>query len=869
MSHLSYYTRDESSPQGKPKVYFSFHERDRFCLDDLVSTLLKQANAAFFYADSPVIDEVEHFNALSGMNLFVIPVTAKFLSMPSFARDKELAFARKHNIPLLPLMLEKGLSEPFHEIFGDLQYLDPYAVDSSAISYEEKLGRYLSALLVSDELTADIRRAFDCRIFLSYRKKDRRYLPKLLARIRENPLLRDVAVWYDEYLTAGEDFNETIEKELKGSSLVLFAVTPHLTEGKNYIVTREYPMAKALDKPIVAVALDEFSKFRLKRKFPKMPTPIPICESSRIHEAVNTALADTVNRQNDADPRHNYLIGLAYLSGIEVEKNPSLALTLLKKAANTGYPDAIEKLVTVYENGDGVERNYQAAIRWQEELLLRSHTAWTSENTLDTVFPYLYDLKRLASLLMLDCRSAEAVTIFEEMLNTVRLTQKTHVHESLTYYEGLAYENLATLHLNADDYDTAEHFYRKLLTSEKVDGNSKKSSLALLHLKFSELFIKKKQFEKAKSHVTQALSLIADYENQDSPHDSAYVKAYCHYMLAEICQNERDMPAAEAEYCEAYRLFSERTDETDYRSQSDLAFITVSLAEITFKKRELPSAKRYARKALRLCLELLEKTNTLTVKRLLGKSYILLGRIADAENENASAHLYLLSAIDALEAVYEKTEDNDDLNLLAKACCLIGDVYLRCEDYVSAEPHYQKAVILLDGVRDELKYRDHRINYATLCTRLGSCLIEEDKLDEAECAMQNAITCLNELLYENRSPLLLNALSSVYLRLRDLAVRQQSYEAAEAHIRCAVTLLEEMTDTDKTANAFLKLASAYHGLGMTLEKQKRFDEAIDCVEYAISIYKQLSEQMPENRSLYGETARMQAVLMYLEKQRKG
>ena len=52
--------------------------------------------------------------------------------------------------------------------------------------------------------------AFAAKIFLSYRKKDRALARELMRTIHQDPLLRDVAIWYDEFLTLGEDFNAEI-----------------------------------------------------------------------------------------------------------------------------------------------------------------------------------------------------------------------------------------------------------------------------------------------------------------------------------------------------------------------------------------------------------------------------------------------------------------------------------------------------------------------------------------------------------------------------------------------------------------------------------------------------------------------------------
>ena len=60
-----------------------------------------------------------------------------------------------------------------------------------------------------------IRAAFDAYIFLSYRKKDRAYAQELMHLIHKNRFCKDIAIWYDEFLTPGESFRANVEKMMR------------------------------------------------------------------------------------------------------------------------------------------------------------------------------------------------------------------------------------------------------------------------------------------------------------------------------------------------------------------------------------------------------------------------------------------------------------------------------------------------------------------------------------------------------------------------------------------------------------------------------------------------------------------------------
>ena len=170
-------------------------------------------------------------------------------------------------------MMEPGIDEFYSkpDKFGELQYLNPYSTDLTEISYEEKLKRYLESVLIGDELADKIRAAFDAYVFLSYRKKDRKYAQELMRLIHMNEFCRDIAIWYDEFLTPGENFNESIIQAIQKSGLFVLTVTPNLVNEKNYVMTEEYPLAQKEGKIILPAEMVETNKSDLFSAFKNIP----------------------------------------------------------------------------------------------------------------------------------------------------------------------------------------------------------------------------------------------------------------------------------------------------------------------------------------------------------------------------------------------------------------------------------------------------------------------------------------------------------------------------------------------------------------------------------------------------------------------
>ena len=112
---------------------------------------------------------------------------------------------------------------------------------------------------------------------------------------------------------------------------------------------------------------------------------IPPCvrgeESGVFRAALLEKIQNMAVEANNDDPGHNFLIGLAYLDGIDVEVDAERALELIKGAAEAGVSEAMKQLVTMYETGKGVERDYYEGVRWREKHVGYLRKAYEAEQT--------------------------------------------------------------------------------------------------------------------------------------------------------------------------------------------------------------------------------------------------------------------------------------------------------------------------------------------------------------------------------------------------------------------------------------------------------------------------------------------------------
>jgi len=376
MANIKVKTKNNLDIKSKPRVYFTCHPEDfekhfiKICED-----IFKTHDCAIYYTEdmTEVISDADKETDLNRNNLFVIPVTYKLLSTPNRAMDEDFPYAKEHHIPVLPVMMETEIDDFYSapDKFGELQYLKPFGSDSTEVTYEEKLKKYLESVLISNELAERIRAAFDAYIFLSYRKKDRRYANELMRLIHSHPECRDIAIWFDEFLTPGESFKENINKILKSSKLFALLVTPNLLEeidGKpNFVMGEEYPAAKKSGIDILPAEMESTNKQELFAKFKDLPEIVnPHMEDefkSRLLESVSKLATESNN-----SPEHNFLIGLAYIDGIDVETNRQRGIELITMAAEANLPEAMKKLYDMYDEGIGVAIDYKKAVVWAKRI---------------------------------------------------------------------------------------------------------------------------------------------------------------------------------------------------------------------------------------------------------------------------------------------------------------------------------------------------------------------------------------------------------------------------------------------------------------------------------------------------------------------
>ncbi len=402
-------SRDGRTSCRRPKVYFSAHPSDFAAyFDKLTDILLNHINCDIYYLDKDeaVYDREALGQRISEMSLVIFPVTENFLAGDNRAVDCEVREAICYGVPILPV-LAGGDVLAFNKEVGNFE-----AVDMALPDFEERLGQYLNDTLFSGAELERVRKEFAASIFLSYRKKDISYARRLIGMLKSVPSLRDVAIWYDNYLTVGEDYHEEISQALQACDLFALLATPNLVNEDNYVCRTEYPAAIKYGKTVFAAEACPTDRGALANMYRGEYPIFSADDKAGLSAFIEERLKEKLDAVQDT-PEHKYYIGTAYYAGIFTDVNRELGVRLLSESAEAGYPPAAAKLIRIRRyDPDSIAAD--DIVRWGENAV----KALTVEKVTD---PALYETiaDELVCQYIVGHNTKKAEKLIRQMMETV------------------------------------------------------------------------------------------------------------------------------------------------------------------------------------------------------------------------------------------------------------------------------------------------------------------------------------------------------------------------------------------------------------------------------------------------------------------
>lgn len=448
--------RDTHPVIKKQNVFITGHPADSRWFAVLADDVLNLWDCKVYVdADQQPEDLEDHYLSLNGMNLVILVITENFLMTENKARDVDFPYLMEKKIPVLPIVLKEGMEIAFNSICGDLHLLNKSAAD-----YVPKLQDHLSKLFGDDELHGEVQNAFAGAAFLSYRKKDREHALQLMNLIHQFDQCLDLAIWYDDFLTLGEDYDEEIDYHLNRGQIFILAVTPNLLEEGNYVLSIEYPNAVRLGKKIIPVELIATDRKTLREKFPGLPECVPVGDVLTLERVLSETKQELHMESNPPSVENDYLLGQAYLKGICVEINRQRGIDLLMKAAEKDHFRAAYELGFLYGNGNGVAIDYEKERYWLSKCVELARKGFDTEGGVRWAVTLALDLLNLS-----DCyynlhkiREAKELLLQELEISIWLWKQGTLGTGS---NPGNAWLRLGRIAVDEGDYPTAEAYYQK------------------------------------------------------------------------------------------------------------------------------------------------------------------------------------------------------------------------------------------------------------------------------------------------------------------------------------------------------------------------------------------------------------------------
>lgn len=726
MARLKYKTRGMISPQGKPKVYFCCHPKDfPKYFEKISEEILSKQNCSIWYDSEPesAYDE-EFYMDLEQMQLFVMPVTRKLLCEKNRVLDAIFLFALERHIPVLPLMQESNLETLFNSKCGDLQFLDKNNQDSTARNFDEKLEKYLSSVLIGDELAEKIRAAFDAYIFLSYRKKDRAYAQELMRLIHKNDFCRDIAIWYDEFLIPGENFNDSIKEALEKSELFIMTVTPNLVNETNYIMTTEYPEARQENKLILPAELIPTDRKELEEKYADIPTCTDAYDSLALSQALSDAIARMAMKEKDNSLEHHFFIGLAYLGGVDVEVDYERALKLITSSADAGLPEAAEKLVSMYQNGEGVARDYRRAIEWQRKLAIIYEGQYKITGKEEDADRWLLTLKFLGDYIFDMYQMEEAKDVYRQMLYACESVMEVWNTPRIRRYLSVSYRKLGNVCYLEKNVSEAKGYYEKALAVseelEKEIGTAEiQRNLSLSYERLGDLSRIAGKLPEARMYCSKYLALCEELVKKTGTTESRRDLSIGYGRLGNISFLERKLPEARMYYEKALAISEELVKETETaQSKRDLSINYERLGDLSRIEGNLLEARMYYGKSLVIREQLAEDTKTITIRRDLASNYEKLGSICYSEEQWSEAKGYYKKILAISEELTQEVETIEMRQKLSKSYEMLGDLSCFEGKLTDAKLYFEKKLLISKALVEEKRttqtYQDLALAYHKL-----------------------------------------------------------------------------------------------------------------------------------------------------------
>ena len=478
-----YKTVGDKPPLGMQNIYVSWCEEDDEALEKIVDDIISSdrgSDCAVWYDFEPGVKNYDRERLsfmLERMHIAVFVVTNRMLTTPTRALNMELDFMRDHSVAVLPIFMEGTDVEEFYERVPGVGN----GVFRDAENYKESLDGALNYLMCGKELTEEIRRnAFCGRINIITHPKDRKYLAGMQKMIHDFEFCRDFAVTCDDPFGIFQSEQLDMLRTIDQADVTLFTVTPNILQSSSNMATVLFPHMRDSKRRYIVVEAEETKPSKLASIYKHIPEPIMLGDEQRLRER----LGDMIGSKSEGrdDPQHLYLIGNAYLYGIEAEVDISRGLHLITSAAKQGHYESQAKLVQMLSTGISAPIDLDSAVMWQKRVIEHETRMYNSDTSLDNAAKLAGTINELGALYERLNNPDKAANAYVNVASLCSRRLRNSVHQKLLveYAKccislGKIKEQRHNIRGAEDDYHSALECYKKLPVGSQNASTTKES----------------------------------------------------------------------------------------------------------------------------------------------------------------------------------------------------------------------------------------------------------------------------------------------------------------------------------------------------------------------------------------------------------
>ena len=279
-----------------------------------------------------------------------------------------------------------------------------------------------------------------------------------------------------------------------------------------------------------------------------------------------------------------------------MEVNHERAVNLITGSAEQGYIPAIEKLVSMYNSGEGVSRDYHKAVEWQKSLVEERKKKYESNPGETTALILLSDLWDLGDAYQALGQLSSAQNTYEEMRCFSEQFSQKYTDKRFTRYQSVSYNKLGDIAKAQGKLSDAEEWYRKSLAidealAEETGTVEARRGLSVSYEKLGHIAEAQGRLSEAEEWYRKSLAIDEALAEETGTVQARRNLSVSYSSLSDVAEAQGRLSDAEGWLRKALALRKKLSDEThSILCTDDLAACCSNLGYLTKDKAMLEQA---------------------------------------------------------------------------------------------------------------------------------------------------------------------------------------------------------------------------------------------------------------------------------------